>query len=39
MDVIAKMIHEVEGYLDDLYDIQIKNAVLMDDLVMAGANL
>lgn len=35
---ITKMIHEVEGYLDDLHDIQIKNAVLMDDLVMAGAN-
>lgn len=38
MEEITKMIHEVEGYLDDLYDIQIKNAVLMDDLVMAGAN-
>lgn len=38
MEDVCKMIRELENHLDDLYDIQVKNAILMDDLVMAGAD-
>ena len=34
----TKMIREVEQCLDDLHRVQIQNAILMDSLVMVGAD-
>lgn len=37
MDDAAQMIGEAETYLDEMRMIQVKNAILMDSLVMIGA--
>ena len=34
----TKMIRDVEQCLDDLHRVQIQNAILMDSLVMVGAD-